>query len=368
MILIYSITHRPDLSYKKYFYSTDVFKTITSSVTETEENEPTKSSEIYKLIKSIDSNSSIVPVIIQKIISSTISNMESEYANVRDFIYINNKSTNQDSKSEPVPNKIKTDDEDKNPDDTKKDPSNPNINDPMEEDIEYEEEISEDEDPPDDPFNDDLTLVIMEPKPVEEILPKIEREYAEEVEDIFKDYLTKLQLVLSTNITNILMSLSLCDKAEYLLSDYTQSTKNISDKNKHLSDMIISSNIIRKNNELLMIKLQNTRQISAHIKMCKTAKDLRKRYYTSNYKDQNNYLDMASNKNLEIMRATYDKKYKDSFFGLYKYLNSSVILIDEQLKRHTNEIQSKVILINDKEGEYNDENKTNSGQSDSKSK
>ena len=61
------------------------------------------------------------------------------------------------------------------------------------------------------------------------------------------------------------------------------------------------------------------------------------------------YNDAISHKVLENCRFTYDNKYKENFINLYKYLNSSIELLKECLKMHSNEIQMKCILLK-KEG------------------
>jgi hypothetical protein len=48
---------------------------------------------------------------------------------------------------------------------------------------------------------------------------------------------------------------------------------------------------------------------------------------------------------LDNVKIAYDKKYKENLFNLYKYLNSSVILINECFSMFIQEAQAKAILI-----------------------
>ena len=60
--------------------------------------------------------------------------------------------------------------------------------------------------------------------------------------------------------------------------------------------------------------------------------------------DDNNFNEAISNKILGQSRIIYDKKYKQNFFNLYKYLNSSVILLNECFNMYLSEAQAKIIL------------------------
>ena len=60
--------------------------------------------------------------------------------------------------------------------------------------------------------------------------------------------------------------------------------------------------------------------------------------------NDNNFNEAISNKILGQSRIIYDKKYKQNFFNLYKYLNSSVILLNECFNMYLSEAQAKIIL------------------------
>jgi hypothetical protein len=59
-------------------------------------------------------------------------------------------------------------------------------------------------------------------------------------------------------------------------------------------------------------------------------------------------IDLKSNEMLLASNVSADKKYQESFLNLYKYLNSSVISINECLNNALGEAYAKAKLI--KEG------------------
>ena len=56
------------------------------------------------------------------------------------------------------------------------------------------------------------------------------------------------------------------------------------------------------------------------------------RYYSIEEVPQNTELDITSNVILKESQRVAKKKYMNSLYSLYKYLNSSVILMNESLK------------------------------------
>jgi DNA-directed RNA polymerase subunit F len=131
---------------------------------------------------------------------------------------------------------------------------------------------------------------------------------------------------------------------------YMNKTSNVKNKNlRHLSDAIIRSSIIRRQKINLIRKLSTVRETSLHVKSCRAASEFKARYVEEKYKDPTNISDMYSNEILSDSIMMYEKKYEENFRNLYKYLNSSVILINECLNIFLDEAKGKAILI--KEGE-----------------
>lgn len=345
---MYKITHRPDLSYKKYYYSEKSF--IQSEIIEEPqiiEDENIEES-IKDLIDSVENSISLFPDPIKDIINDLTDKIkdkvdEIKYVDINDTTNKDNNDNNQGSNNEEINNGY--DDSDLN---YKDDGGSDDYN--WDDDTSIDNKYPYDDiDVPENPFYDTVIDINIKPKDEINIIEKIESDYKQDLLTIIEDYLKFLNMTVSKNLTNILLSLGYCDDISLILKKYKEKTSKISKDNKHLSDKLITNDIERTQNEKLLKKLYNNRQTDFILRSCSAYKDLRKRYYKADVKQTKNYLDESSNKLLERQRAKYDKKYKDTMYNLYKYLNSSVILIDDQLKLYTEEIQSKVNLINSKE-------------------
>lgn len=179
----------------------------------------------------------------------------------------------------------------------------------------------------------------------------IKENYNYDITSIFKDYIHNLKTIITNYIESILDSFKNIDSKNInkALTEYNGNTKNVSQNYKHLSDFIIRSQISRKFKTKFYNKKFNVDNSISHIKLCKAGIEQRIRYYEEEYLPSINYENAISNKVLENCRFTYDNKYKENFINLYKYLNSSIELLKECLKMHSNEIQMKCILLK-KEG------------------
>lgn len=205
---------------------------------------------------------------------------------------------------------------------------------------------------PEDPFSED----IVDPINIDvKVIPKyelIEKQYVHDLVSVLKDYALNMQNVITSYIGTLV---AISDEAKINIttlskSYYNGSAVNIKNSNNvHLSDALIRMQIMRGQKTRLYSKLYDIDSTILHIRSCKATTELKKRYYKEEYKNNDKLLDIGSNIILSGSRDAYDKKYKENFKNLYKYLNSSVILINESLQINLQEIQAKAILIN-KEG------------------
>ena len=205
-------------------------------------------------------------------------------------------------------------------------------------------------DMPDDFFRDDDDPFVITVNNKDK-LAIIEDTYKYDFACIINDYTNKLKDALTHYINSVLISFKNIDTEMYskVLDTYNLSTDNVSDNYKHLSDLIIRSQITRQMNMRLYNKLFSIDKTISHIRACKIGVEQKLRYYASEYQTESGFNDFISNRFLENSRKMYDEKYKQNFFNLYKYLNSSVILSNECFKLLINEAQAKIILI-EKEG------------------
>ena len=196
------------------------------------------------------------------------------------------------------------------------------------------------------PFDDDeeefITITVTNNNKVDVIKNK----YYYDLSSIIDDYLNKLNNTINTCISNILISFKdmNIEFFDTIMTPYKIPTEKISKDYKHLSDSIIRSQINRNMKQRLYDKLYDIDKTINHIRNCKAGVEQRIRYYEENYIDDDNFNEAISNKLLGQNRIIYDKKYKQNFFNLYKYLNSSVILLNECFNMYLSEAEAKIIL------------------------
>ena len=175
----------------------------------------------------------------------------------------------------------------------------------------------------------------------------IKDSYNYDLTSIIADYIIKVNQVMNNYLNNIFQALKPLDVSLYskVLENCNIHSSEVSKDYRHLSDLIIRSQITRKMKIRMYNKLYNLDKSIAHIRNCKAGVEQRLRYYEAQYQDAKSYNDLLSNRFLENSRMMYDKKYKQNFFNLYKYLNSSVILLEECFEMYINEAQAKIILL-----------------------
>lgn len=203
---------------------------------------------------------------------------------------------------------------------------------------------------PDSPFRKDSEPIRIEVSTNDKI-DVIKKEYEYDLVSIIEDYINNLDMIMDKYMKNIMSLMSGINSSLYVkvLTKYELNTGKVSTNNKHLSDIIIRSQISRTMRSKMYNKLFNIDKTITHIKMCKIGVQQRLRYYEASYTKDNSFDNIISNKMLENSRMLYDKKYKQNFINLYKYLNSSVMVLDECFNMFINEAQAKIILMK-KEG------------------
>lgn len=126
------------------------------------------------------------------------------------------------------------------------------------------------------------------------------------------------------------------------LKDYDGVAVNIADENlRHLHDHIIKSQIVRIQKNRLFRRLHNVSNTIIHMRKWHAAEKERERYYQEKYGSAATYLDSHSNKILRDERVTYDCKYVDEFYNMFKYLDSSVEIEGDILNMAINEARAK---------------------------
>jgi hypothetical protein len=177
---------------------------------------------------------------------------------------------------------------------------------------------------------------------------KIEKEYNNIIGSMLIDYFNNLNQTVNKYLSNItvVVSQSGLNNIAFTAKRYSGVTTKIKNNNlMHVADSLVRSQIVRDQKQKMYKKLFNSNETITHVRACKIAKELKKRYYSENPVKNDDYLDYAKNIMLDNVKIAYDKKYKENLFNLYKYLNSSVILINECFSMFIQEAQAKAILI-----------------------
>lgn len=197
--------------------------------------------------------------------------------------------------------------------------------------------------PPSDPFGieeDILINIELEEIPTTSI---IERKYIVDLTDILYDYLIKYNNTIDKYIAEIMTSLSVSDYSSLNMI----ATKDLKDRNlSHLTDYLTKSKIGLRQQLNLYFKMFDMDETIFHIRSVKVAKEQLKRYKSNKKLKDENLLTKSANDLLRESILVAEKKYEENFYGLYKYLNSSVILFNECTNTTIKQKQALVLLNN----------------------
>ena len=165
----------------------------------------------------------------------------------------------------------------------------------------------------------------------------IDKQYEVDYSDIYQDYLHSLEVIVTDYLMYMLDATAKISQIENVPS----SVMELDNVNlKHLMDFAYKSDVMIKQNLMLHKKMYTTNEAIVHLRSVKIAKQYLSRYKTSEKLEVKSSLEIASNQLLEESVAVAEKKYEESFFNLYKYLNSSVILLSETLEMMKKKVSS----------------------------
>lgn len=196
-------------------------------------------------------------------------------------------------------------------------------------------------------YSDVVPNIVIKTIPQDKI-KLINKVYCGTLLEITKDYISTLKSTTTQYFMDIgMLMLDHKDTGlPFVEKRYTYKTTDIKNKNlHHVSDFIIKSQIIRNQKQRMMNKLINEHESINKITACELARELSIRYEKEQLKANNTYEDLFNNMSLKESRLQYEQKMDNNLYELYKYLNSSVILLDECLRLYIREAQAKSILI-----------------------
>lgn len=211
-------------------------------------------------------------------------------------------------------------------------------------------EVNPDNNPNDyisDPFGsipDDIDIIIPPKEPEDQ---EQQRQFIKDVQDIIYDYLSQFNSVINKYNQSVLTYHTFSDHQTLKMI----TTKTLKDKNlSHVADYIVKSNIALKQRLKLFSKLYTIDKSIYHFRAIKVANEQIKRYKTNNMIQNKNVLTKMSNGILQESILIAEKKYEENFYSLYKYLNSSVILLDECTNIAVKQKSALILLNNEERG------------------
>lgn len=296
-----NILYKPKIGYKKKYYTQGDFQTSVQDVVYDNNENNIPLTVIKNLQKNIDNNLKWVPDFIKESYLSPYIVLKDEFKNLKDSEKDNDK----------------TEIEIIDPDET------------------------DDNDFPDDIFSKGKDIYIDIKDPLAEKTKIMNNKYIMDFLDIYKNYLEKLDASIQNYIYSTLVALGMSDENQNLESIATVDILN--ENLYHISDYITKSNISLNQNVRLHKKIFEIDSTILHIRQIKLTKALIERYYKIEKLNNDNDLAITSNILLSESKRVADKKYKENFYSLYKYLNSNVILINESINMLLK--QNKSILI-----------------------
>jgi len=327
------LLYKPSLTYDKNYYTEGELYDVSDNISVEEsipsDNYKDKIDLLEKEKNELLSKLPLLPNSIQGIIKPSIDLIGSvvdDLANNKNNIF-----SNYDNPIIGVIPVHPPDDGDPDPDDVVPGPPGGN-NDPDPEDV------------PRDPFGSEPTSTItIYPK---EIDPgkDIEKQYLKDLSDILGDYLKKQNMAIQNYINGILTYASYAENNN--MKNYTSKTI----KNQgltHVTDYITKSKIGLKQQVKLYNKLFTIDETIYHLRAVKVSKEQLKRYKLNKKIEDKNLLTQSANSLLIESRLIAEKKYEENFYGLYKYLNSSVIIFSECMNIYVKQKRSLILLNNE---------------------
>jgi hypothetical protein len=344
-------SYRPNIEYQDTYESGHENKSYDSIAPTKEEQNLVQDSVIDNINNSFNDVTKIIPLMpaqLQTSINGVFKPVLDSWASMNNTTY---PSTIPDSE---IPEYVRPEDErDVEPIDPEyiypvpPDPYIPRPNDDEDEDFVIDNEGTWDPDIP-------MFIKFTEVDPVE----IIEKEYIKNVADLFDYYTNRLKNILYhyySEKIKAMYSKKLNNEGKYvnktkseiafLFEPLTDSCKNVDADSKHLYDASVSMS------EHAMLKLHFLEnafpldQTMFLLKNFNAVYQLRLRYAKIDTADGSNKINAMSNNILRGMKASYDQKYDVAFMNLYKYLNSSLDILEDVTNTELAGLKARSTLI-----------------------
>ena len=315
----------PKLGYEKNYYTVGKLKKI-NKTRKQEQTDFKLNDNIEELNNNINSLLGIIPEDIVNVYLSPFYGMKAEYNYIIDE-YNNgfydappDKDTDKDNTPDDIPNKGTNK---YTPDD-----NNNNHNRIPIFDRQYDVDLTKGE-------------------PVVDPVYTIKRDYYFYFLYIYEDYLLNAYNSLQNYVMSCLNNIVL-GKLNDPVPEAT--SKAIKNKNLlHLTDYLTKSNINLEQTLRLHKKMFHLDETIYHLKSIRVSREQSLRYAAIKPKEVKSSQDIENNNILKESLDISQKKYEENLYGLYKYLNSSVILLDESLKTMLKQNKALNIINKDEE-------------------
>jgi hypothetical protein len=203
----------------------------------------------------------------------------------------------------------------------------------------------------DDNIFEPSTPFIIEPVEYDPI-EKLEMEYTKNIADLYNYYLNKLQNALNRFYLALVNAIYKSNKetgrtdcAQFIIEDIQLADTEVEGGLRHLIDAGLRGEVTGSLKLSFCINNFSLESTLYHMKDFKVAKELRTRYEMEEMMKDGTHDGAISDRMLEGMRNTYDKKYDTAYINLYKYLNSSVDVLEDVLNTLILGVRAKEILL-----------------------
>lgn len=192
--------------------------------------------------------------------------------------------------------------------------------------------------------DDDFFPIEKEEHTEEEIT---EKEYVKNLIDLFEDYNTNLENILSNFFSNFMLASINKNTSEIkmLLDNILLSSSNVIDNAKHLLDSAVRESIVKNMKLNYFSTMFNAEETIKHLKQLKAMQELRLRYSKIDEVIGDTKTNQMNNNILIASKLIYDRKYEIAYENLYRYLTSSNKILEDTLQTYIQEMKSKQILI-----------------------
>lgn len=182
-----------------------------------------------------------------------------------------------------------------------------------------------------------------------------EKEFIKNLVDLFYDYSSELQNILSEFWRDYILATSnkSISEIKMMINNILFNSNDVIDNVKHLLDSAIRQQIIKDTKMDFHTLMFNAESTITYLKQLKATQELRIRYSKIEKANGDTKINQLNNNFLEASLMSYNNKYEIAYENLYRYLTSSNKIIRDSFQSWIQEIKSKQILI-EREGIKNE--------------